>query len=101
MEHLEHYSDKFGLINLSSFAGVQAALEKLGYDPGEIDGLDGPKTQAAVRAFQKAAGTIADGIAGPITKKALLAALDHAASPEGAVESAAEAAASAVRNLMG
>lgn len=39
-----------------------------------LDGLYGPKTAAAVRAFQKAAGLKVDGIAGPKTWAALEAA---------------------------
>jgi peptidoglycan hydrolase-like protein with peptidoglycan-binding domain len=81
MEH-KHQSEKFGPIDLASIAGVQAALVNLGYDPGEIDGKDGPKTRAAVRAFQQATGIGVDGIAGPVTKRALLAALDEAAAPQ-------------------
>ena len=80
MEALEHNSEKFGLVNLNTVAGVQFALSKVGYDPGSIDGIDGPSTQASLKAFQAATGIEADGIAGPITKKALLAALEHAAS---------------------
>ena len=41
------------------------------YAPGSVDGLYGPKTSAAVTAFQSAAGIKADGIVGPQTRKAL------------------------------
>ncbi len=100
MDKLEHQSDKFGLINLGTLAGVQAALGHLGFDAGKVDGIDGPNTKAAVKAFQAAAGVNADGIPGPITKKALLAALEHAASPEGTAESAVQSAAAMVKNLI-
>lgn len=30
---------------------LQAALKSMGYDPGALDGLDGPKTRAAAAAF--------------------------------------------------
>jgi peptidoglycan hydrolase-like protein with peptidoglycan-binding domain len=33
---------------------VQEALKTKGYDPGPIDGVWGPKTSSAVKAFQKA-----------------------------------------------
>lgn len=36
--------------------GAQQALRDKGHDPGPIDGVKGPKTTAAVRAFQKAQG---------------------------------------------
>ncbi len=101
METFEHESEKFGLINLSTLAGVQFALEKLGYDPGKIDGIDGPNTHAAVKAFQQATGCGADGIAGPITKQALMAALDHASTDEGTAEEAIAKATDVVKNLLG
>jgi membrane-bound lytic murein transglycosylase B len=40
---------------------VQALLGGVGFDPGGVDGRMGPKTIAAVKAFQKARGLIADG----------------------------------------
>jgi Putative peptidoglycan binding domain len=52
---------------------VQAALTDLGYSPGPVDGIDGPKTKAAVTAYQKAKGLGVDGVAGPQTKAALSA----------------------------
>lgn len=100
MDQLEHQSEKFGLINLGTLKGVQFALSKLDYDPGKLDGLNGPNTIAAVKAFQTAAGVNADGIPGPITKKALIAALDHAATPEGTTEGALNAAADLVKGLV-
>jgi peptidoglycan hydrolase-like protein with peptidoglycan-binding domain len=101
MDALEHSSEKFGLVNLETLAGVQFALSKVGYDPGAVDGIDGPNTRASVKAFQEAAGISADGIAGAITKKALLAALEKASSPEGTAESAMAAAAEMVKAAMG
>lgn len=50
---------------------VQTCLVHLGYRPGVIDGQDGPKTQAAVKAFQGDNGLDDDGIAGPDTRKKL------------------------------
>lgn len=50
---------------------IQRRLTELGYNPGPIDGIVGARTTAAVRAFQKANGLVADGIAGPITRAAL------------------------------
>jgi len=32
--------------------GAQARLKNLGFDPGVIDGIVGPKTKAAIAAFQ-------------------------------------------------
>jgi peptidoglycan hydrolase-like protein with peptidoglycan-binding domain len=75
MADYEHNSDKFGYLNIDDLEGVQNALTKLGYDPGVADGKDGPKTQGAVRSFQKDVGITADGIAGPDTKGNLVAVL--------------------------
>jgi peptidoglycan L-alanyl-D-glutamate endopeptidase CwlK len=57
---------------------LQKRLKKLGYNPGKIDGDFGPATKAALIAFQKSRGLLADGIAGPRTLRALdLAKSDH------------------------
>ena len=46
----------------------QSLLIKLGYDPGPIDGRDGPRTEAATEAYQKTIpGLKADGKLGPLT----------------------------------
>jgi uncharacterized protein (TIGR02594 family) len=49
------------------FVALQQALRQRGYDPGPIDGVRGPKTSAAIRAFQRAHRLSIDGIAGPMT----------------------------------
>lgn len=41
-------------IDGNDIKGVQGALKKAGFDPGSIDGIPGPKTLAAIKAFQKA-----------------------------------------------
>ena len=46
---------------------VQAALLDKGVNPGGIDGVYGPATEAAVKAYQKANALEADGIVGPKT----------------------------------
>jgi len=52
--------------------GVQERLKSLGYDPGAIDGVMGPKTKDAVKAFQEDHPPLAvDGIPGPNTQRAL------------------------------
>lgn len=46
---------------------LQRALRKQGLDPGPIDGIFGPHTEAAVRAFQLLSGLVPDGEAGKTT----------------------------------
>lgn len=50
---------------------LQKQLKKLGFNPGKIDGDFGPATKAALIAFQRSRGLLADGIAGPRTLTAL------------------------------
>lgn len=71
MATFEHNSEKFGYVNLDDLDGVQKALSKLGFDPGKIDGVDGPNTQKAVRSFQAHASIGIDGKIGKQTRKAL------------------------------
>ena len=40
----------------SSLRSTQKALKILGYDPGPVDGVMGPKTRAALRRYQAASG---------------------------------------------
>lgn len=66
------------VLDLATVRGVQQALAALGFDPGPVDGLDGPKTQAAVAAFQVANGlTDQDGTTTPDTLAALAAYLNQ------------------------
>lgn len=72
---------------------VQTCLLELGYRPGPIDGKQGPKTKAAVEAFQTDQSLDVDGIAGPDTRRALyrdyLAKLTLGLAPEAFLEPAA------------
>src|SRR5436190_384804 len=43
-------------------AGIQRLLVVAGYDATPIDGVDGPKTQAALSAFLKSRGLNADAV---------------------------------------
>lgn len=49
---------------------LQKLLLKAGFNPGAIDGIFGNGTQAAVIAFQRSEGLLADGIVGPRTAAA-------------------------------
>lgn len=50
---------------------LQSRLAAKGFDPGGVDGVFGPLTEAAVRQFQGANGLVVDGIVGPATWAAL------------------------------
>lgn len=51
---------------------VQLLLLYLGYAPGQADGVEGPRTQEAVRLFQQEQGTLTpDGVTGEKTQQAL------------------------------
>jgi peptidoglycan hydrolase-like protein with peptidoglycan-binding domain/DNA invertase Pin-like site-specific DNA recombinase len=50
---------------------VQRSLRRLGWQPGPVDGLYGPRTKAAVTRFQVNARIGVDGIVGPQTRKAI------------------------------
>ena len=45
---------------------IQCLLVYLGYDPGQIDGIDGKKTQAALAAFRADYGVGEDGLVGAV-----------------------------------
>lgn len=50
---------------------LQTALNDLGFDSGQADGIFGRKTDRAVREFQRANGLTVDGIVGRDTRRAL------------------------------
>ena len=52
-------------------AALQFLLQRAGRGAGRADGLFGPLTRAAVMRAQEAAGVAADGLAGPVTIRAL------------------------------
>src|SRR5207302_9458251 len=54
-------------------AEIQTRLKAKGFNPGPADGVFGPKTRAAVIAFQRAARLVVAGIVGPQTLAALRA----------------------------
>jgi lysozyme len=60
-------------INLNTVLGVQQALNtlKIVEPPLVEDGVNGPKTRAAVRSFQRSHALVADGVVGEKTRAAL------------------------------
>jgi hypothetical protein len=53
---------------------LQQELDTLGCGAGNVDGILGPETEAAIKHFQTAAGLTVDGIVGTQTRAALAAA---------------------------
>jgi len=56
----------------TNYRWIQTRLTELGLDPGPIDGVRGPRTDAAVVAFKKSIGFLARPYIGPLTLAALL-----------------------------
>lgn len=52
-------------LTLDEVTEIQTRLAGLGFDVGEADGRVGPQTRSAIRAYQKARGYPADGVAEP------------------------------------
>jgi len=85
-------------------AALQELLRSRGFDPGPIDGIFGPLTEAAVRTAQRYHGLEVDGLAGRLTVGALRgqdvaaskpdapATRPAAAAPEGVASSSSVAA---------
>ncbi|ASY20561.1 N-acetylmuramoyl-L-alanine amidase [Candidatus Planktophila vernalis] len=53
-------------------AALQSRLTEMGFDCGRVDGIYGPRTELAVKDFQKSVGATADGKCGPATIIALI-----------------------------
>ncbi|MGH7376858.1 MAG: peptidoglycan recognition protein family protein [Candidatus Methylomirabilales bacterium] len=53
------------------FADVQTHLHGHGLDSGPVDGIGGPRTDRAIRAFQRRRGLAPDGVVGPNTWRRL------------------------------
>ncbi|WP_353814986.1 caspase family protein [Agromyces sp. SYSU T00266] len=62
---------------------LQEMLTQAGFDPGPIDGDFGPRTHAAVLAFQRSADLVPDGLVGPLTTAALTEAVLGSGAPSG------------------
>ena len=60
-------------VTINSVLDIQQYLVNNGFNPGPVDGQSGPKTKAAIKAFQQKNGLYADGVVGPKTKAAMKA----------------------------
>ena len=68
---VEKKTNPYGLASekKSSTRSIQWALNEMGYNAGEIDGIYGWQTTAAVKRFQQAEKIDVDGIVGPATRE--------------------------------
>ncbi|MBM3223662.1 MAG: peptidoglycan-binding protein [Candidatus Tectomicrobia bacterium] len=64
-ELLQHGSES------EAVKALQTRLRALGFSPGELDGIFGDNTRAAVIAFQRSRGLDDDGKVGRLTREAL------------------------------
>lgn len=49
------------IVGRNRTARIQRALDRIGYDPGTIDGIMGPNTRNAIRTFQRSINALATG----------------------------------------
>ncbi len=68
------------VLNHNEIVAFQSDLKRLGYDPGDADGILGRKARAALRAWQKANGLVPDGFA---TERILMRIEQSLAAPGG------------------
>ncbi len=49
-------TEQAGALSKQAIRQIQESLARLGHDPGTLDGLIGPRTRRAIRAFERAKG---------------------------------------------
>lgn len=74
---------------MENWLQIQTSLADLGYYTGPVDGIRGPKTDAALVAFKKSIGLRARPFFGPLTRRALLGGGEGAGDIPWMVEAAA------------
>ena len=60
------------LMHGDDVAALQSRLTEMGFNCGRVDGIYGPRTELAVKDFQKSVGATVDGKCGPATIIALI-----------------------------
>jgi N-acetylmuramoyl-L-alanine amidase len=66
------YLHNLNLMRGDDIAALQTRLTEMGFDCGRVDGIYGPRTELAVKEFQKSVGATVDGKCGPATIIALI-----------------------------
>ena len=74
---LQHGAGYVAVGQRSSVRALQRTLRRLGWRPGRVDGLFGPRTETAVKRLQAAAGLAVDGVVGQQTRRELRALRAH------------------------
>ena len=65
-------AEQAGALSRQAIRQIQESLARLGHDPGASDGLIGPRTRRAIRAFESAKGLPVDGEASEFLAAQLL-----------------------------
>lgn len=74
-DHSSHLLLKYkkdGKVNEINIQEIQSRLSDLGFNPGPIDGIRGPRTDFAIRAFKRSIGLRDRPYIGPLTYAALM-----------------------------
>jgi N-acetylmuramoyl-L-alanine amidase len=66
------YLHNLDLMRGDDIAALQTRLTEMGFNCGRVDGIYGPRTELAVKEFQKSVGATVDGKCGPATIIALI-----------------------------
>jgi N-acetylmuramoyl-L-alanine amidase len=66
------YLHNVDLMRGDDIAALQTRITEMGFDCGRVDGIYGPRTESAVKEFQKSVGATVDGKCGPATIIALI-----------------------------
>jgi N-acetylmuramoyl-L-alanine amidase len=66
------YLQTTSLMHGDDVAALQSRLTEMGFNAGRVDGIYGPRTEAAVKEFQRSVGIKVDGRCGPATIIALI-----------------------------
>ena len=61
-EFVQAWSKNYRPLSRSEIKTLQIQLNKKGFGAGPVDGKAGPGTRRAIRAYQKSAGLVADGL---------------------------------------
>ena len=67
-----HSTEQVGALSKQAIRQMQESLARVGHDPGPLDGIIGPRTRRAIRAYEIAKGLRVDGEASAFLVEQLL-----------------------------